>query len=353
MAWLNVTTTHFLQTKTREKLLNIIQSAECKFILMNYRFPHTASDRKEFGMGNSLQGRVVAVTGAGRGIGREIALLCAREGAAVVVNDLGGSADGEGADASPAVETVNDIRAAGGMAHANLASVSDPQGAQSIIEDAVREFGRIDAVVNNAGILRDRIWHKMSHEDWRQVIDVHLHGAFNVSRAATPYFRDQGSGRFIHFTSTSGLIGNFGQANYAAAKMGIVGLSNSIALDMQRFGVTSNCIAPFAWSRLIATIPPKDEAERQRLERLKSMSADKIAPLVAFLASDASADVSGQVFAVRKNEIFLFSLPRPIRSMHRAGGWTADSIASDLLPAFRPSFHPLQRSGDVFGWDPV
>ncbi|OQW74997.1 MAG: 3-hydroxyacyl-CoA dehydrogenase, partial [Proteobacteria bacterium ST_bin14] len=209
-----------------------------------------------------LQGKVVAVTGAGRGIGREIALLCAREGAAVVINDFGGSADGEGLDAGPAQETANDIKAAGGRAIANTASVADPAGAASIIEDAVKAFGRIDAVVNNAGILRDRIWHKMSHEDWSAVIDVHLNGAFNVSKAATPYFRDQQSGSFIHFTSTSGLIGNFGQANYSAAKLGIVGLSQSIALDMARAGVRSNCIAPFAWSRLVATIPattPEEE----------------------------------------------------------------------------------------------
>jgi NAD(P)-dependent dehydrogenase (short-subunit alcohol dehydrogenase family) len=300
-----------------------------------------------------LEGRVVAVTGAGRGIGREIALLCALEGAAVVVNDFGGSAEGEGGDASPAVEAVNDIKAAGGRAVANFASVADPKGAVSIIEDAVGHFGRIDAVVNNAGILRDRIWHKMSHEDWNAVIDVHLNGCFNVSKAATPYFRDQGSGSFIHFTSTSGLIGNFGQANYSAAKMGIVGLSQSIALDMQRYGVRSNCIAPFAWSRLIATIPATNEAEAARIERMKAMSADKIAPLVAFLASDASAEVTNQIFAVRKNEIFLFSKPRPIRSMHRADGWSAETIASDLLPAFRPSFYGNDRSADIFPWDPI
>lgn len=301
-----------------------------------------------------LSGKVVAVTGAGRGIGREIALLCAREGAAVVVNDFGGSAEGEGGDAGPAQEAVADILAAGGRALANTASVADPKGAASIVDDAVKAFGRIDAVVNNAGILRDRIWHKLSHEDWAAVIDVHLNGAFNVSKAATPYFRDQGSGSFIHFTSTSGLIGNFGQANYSAAKMGIVGLSQSIALDMARVGVRSNCIAPFAWSRLIATIPPSNDAEVARLERMKAMTADKIAPLVAFLASDASAEVTNQIFAVRKNEIFLFSKPRPIRSMHRDGGWTAASIASDLLPAFRPSFaDPTERSGDVFPWDPI
>lgn len=301
-----------------------------------------------------LEGKVVAVTGAGRGIGREIALLCAREGAAVVVNDFGGSADGEGGDSGPAHETVADIIAAGGGAHANLASVSDPAGAASIVEDAVARFGRIDAVVNNAGILRDRIWHKMSHADWAAVIDVHLNGSFNVSKAATPYFRDQGSGSFIHFTSTSGLIGNFGQANYSAAKLGIVGLSQSIALDMARVGVRSNCIAPFAWSRLIGTIPTSTPEEEARVERMKTMSADKIAPLVAFLASDASAEVTNQIFGVRKNEIILFSKPRPVRSMHKDGGWSAASIAEELLPAFRPSFaRSDERSADVFPYDPI
>jgi NAD(P)-dependent dehydrogenase (short-subunit alcohol dehydrogenase family) len=301
-----------------------------------------------------LEGKVVAVTGAGRGIGREIALLCAREGAAVVVNDFGGSADGEGGDSGPAHETVADIIAAGGRAHANLASVSDPAGAASIVEDAVKAFGRIDAVVNNAGILRDRIWHKMSHADWAAVIDVHLNGSFNVSKAATPYFRDQGSGSFIHFTSTSGLIGNFGQANYSAAKLGIVGLSQSIALDMARVGVRSNCIAPFAWSRLIGTIPTSTPEEEARVERMKTMSADKIAPLVAFLASDASAEVTNQIFGVRKNEIILFSKPRPLRTMHKDGGWSAQSIAEELLPAFRPSFaRSDERSADVFPYDPI
>lgn len=300
-----------------------------------------------------LEGRVVAVTGAGRGIGREIALLCAAEGAAVVVNDLGGSPEGEGADAGPATRTANDIVATGGRAVANDASVTDPVGAASIIGDAVSHFGRIDAVVNNAGILRDRIWHKMSFEDWSSVIDVHLNGAFNVSKAATPYFRDQGSGSFIHFTSTSGLIGNLGQANYSAAKLGIVGLSQSIALDMSRFGVRSNCIAPFAWSRMTATIPASTPEEAARVERLKSMNADKIAPLVAFLASDAAKDVTNQIFAVRRNEIFLFSKPRPVRSMHRSEGWTAEAIASDLVPALRSSFAGMERSPDVFCWDPV
>ena len=300
-----------------------------------------------------LEGKVVAVTGAGRGIGRALALACAAEGAKVLVNDFGGSASGEGSDATPAQQVVDEIKAAGGEAIANAASIADPGGARSIIEDAVGAFGQIDAVINNAGFLRDAIFHKMSQVDWDDVIDVHLNGYFYVAKAAAPYFKEQGSGAFVHFTSTSGLIGNFGQANYSAAKMGVVGLSTSIALDMQRFGVRSNCIAPFAWSRLIATIPTDTPEQQARVERIKSMTPDKIAPLAVFLCSDKAKEVSGQIFGVRKNEIFLFSRPQVLRSAHRSEGWTPDTVADDLLPMLKPSFQPLLRSGDVFGWDPV
>ena len=301
-----------------------------------------------------LEGKVVAVTGGGRGVGREIALLAAKHGAAVVVNDPGVGGGGEGGDAGPAQQTADDIVAAGGKAWANLASVTDPKGAASIVEDAVARFGRIDAVVNNAGILRDGIWHKMSHEDWAAVIDVHLNGCFNVSKAATPYFREQQSGSFIHFTSTSGLIGNIGQANYSAAKLGIVGLSQSIALDMARAGVRSNCIAPFAWSRMTASIPAETPEAQARVERLKTMSADKIAPLVVYLASDAARDVTNQIFAVRKNEIVLFSKPRPIRSMTKAEGWTPEAIADELIPAFRADMaRGDEVSAHVFPYDPI
>ena len=303
-------------------------------------------------MTKMLDGKVVAVTGAGRGIGREIALLCARYGARVIVNDYGGTTP-EDAATLPATDVAEEINAAGGDSAANFADISDPSQAETVVGDAVRKFGRIDAVVNNAGILRDRIFHKMSHKEWRDVIDVHLNGCFNVSKAASGYFKEQKSGSMVHFTSTTGLIGNFGQANYAAAKLGIVGLSKSIALDMQKFNVRSNAIAPFAWSRMIASIPTDTDEERQRVERLKTMSADKIAPLVVFLCGDRSRDVTGQVFAVRKNEIFLFQPMRPIRSMHRSEGWTPETIASDLCPAFTPSFSKLDRSGDVFSWDPV
>ncbi len=301
-----------------------------------------------------MDGKVLVVTGAGRGIGREMALLGAKEGAKVVVNDLGGSVDGEGgASQQPAEEVVETIRKAGGQAIANFNSVADPTSAQAIVQSAIDNFGRIDAVINNAGILRDRIFHRMSIEDWKQVIDVHLNGAFYVSRAAANYFKEQESGAFVHFTSTSGLIGNFGQANYAAAKLGIVGLSKGIALDMARFNVRSNCVSPFAWSRMIGTIPTETPEQQARVEKIKRMTPDKIAPLAIFLVSDLAKGVSGQIMAARMHELFLFSQNRPIRSVHSESGWTPAKIAEIALPAMKASFTPNDRSADVFSWDPT
>ncbi|TDR90003.1 SDR family NAD(P)-dependent oxidoreductase [Enterovirga rhinocerotis] len=304
-------------------------------------------------MAGCLEDKVVVVTGAGRGIGREIALLAAREGAKVVVNDLGADLEGEGKDEGPAFDVVREIEAAGGEAIANTASVAEPGPAEGIVKAAVDKWGRVDSVINNAGILRDRIFHKMSVHDFETVIKVHLLGSFYTSRAAAQFFREQGSGTFVHFTSTSGLVGNFGQSNYAAAKLGIVGLSKSIALDMARFGVRSNCVSPFAWSRLIGSIPAETEAERARVERIKAMGPEKIAPLAVFLASDISEDVTGQIFACRMNEVFLMGQSRPLRGMQRGEGWTPQTLASHMLPAMKPSFYPLDRSGDIFSWDPV
>ena len=300
-----------------------------------------------------VEGRVVVVTGAGGGIGRDIALAMAREGARVVVNDIGASVAGEGVDAGPAQTVVNEIKALGGEAVPNTDSVSEAVSASRIIQTALDSFGRIDVVVNNAGILRDRFFHKMSLDEWDAVIKVHLYGAYYVSRAAANHFREQQAGNFIHMTSTSGLIGNFGQANYAAAKLGIAALSKSIALDMQKFHVRSNCIAPFAWSRMIGSIPTETPEEQARVERIKQMTPAKIAPLAVCLASDESAYANGQIFAVRNNEIFLISQPRPVRSVHRGEGWTPQSVAAHALPALKASFFDLDRSGDVFSWDPI
>ncbi len=300
-----------------------------------------------------IQDKVVVVTGSGGGIGRDIALAMAREGARLVVNDIGASVAGEGLDAGPAQQVVNEIKALGREAVANTDSVSDPLSAARIIQTAMDTYGRIDVVVNNAGILRDRFFHKMSVDEWDAVMKVHLYGGFYVSRAAAPHFKEQESGNYIHMTSTSGLVGNFGQANYSAAKLGITALSKSIALDMLKFNVRSNCIAPFAWSRMIGSIPTDTPEEQARVDRIKQMTPAKIAPLAVALASKDSAHVNGQVFAVRNNEIFLMSQPRPLRSVHRSEGWTPQSVLDQAMPALKSGFFDLERSGDVFSWDPI
>jgi NAD(P)-dependent dehydrogenase (short-subunit alcohol dehydrogenase family) len=304
-------------------------------------------------MPNIVAGKVAIVTGAGRGIGRGIALLLVQEGARVVVCDIGASLDGAGTDMGPAQAVVDEIEKAGGAAIASTLSISEPGNAEKIVTAALEHFGRIDILVNNAGILRDRIFHRMSWSDWSDVIDVHLHGSFAMSRACATHFREQNSGSFVHMTSTSGLVGNFGQANYMAAKMAIVGLSRGIALDMARFNVRSNCIAPFAWTRMIDSIPAETEEEKARVARIREMTPEKIAPLTVYLASDRAEGITGQIFSVRNNEIYLFNQNRPIRTLHRSDGWTPEKLDAQLKGAFGPSFTPLERSGDVFSWDPV
>ena len=302
-----------------------------------------------------LDGKVVVVTGGGNGIGKECALLAGREGASVLVNDLGGGLKGDDAgSAGPAEQVAQEIRAGGGKAASNSDSVSDYDAVVAMMEQAKSTFGGLHAIINPAGILRDGMFHKMPPEDWRAVIDVHLHGAFNVCRASIEHFREQQNGTYVLFTSTSGLIGNIGQANYAAAKLGVMGLSRIVAMENASKNVRSNIIAPFAWTRMIASIPVKDEASAQRVERFRqNMRADQVAQLAVALCADAAKDTSGQIFSVRGNEVFLFNQPRPIRGMARLEGWTPASLLEHALPAMRANYTDAGASANVFPWDPV
>ncbi|WP_416898902.1 MAG: SDR family NAD(P)-dependent oxidoreductase [Minwuia sp.] len=302
-----------------------------------------------------LGGKTVIVTGAGRGIGRECALLAAKEGAKVVVNDLGGSIEGgDHGDETVADQVVKEIKAAGGEATANGGSVASLRDCEAMVEQALDTFGGLHGIISPAGILRDTMLHKMSEEDWDQVIEVHLKGSFNVCRASINHFRNQEDGSIVLFSSTSGLIGNIGQANYGAAKMGIAGLSHIVAMEGERKNVRCNVITPSAWTRMIGTIPIKDEATRHRLEMMqKKMRPDQIAPPSVALLADDAKDVNGQIFSVRGNEIFLWSQPRPIRNMTRLEGWTVDTVLDHAMPVFRPAMTDLGNARVVFPYDPV
>jgi NAD(P)-dependent dehydrogenase (short-subunit alcohol dehydrogenase family) len=287
-----------------------------------------------------LDGRVAICTGSGRGVGAEVAKMMAANGAKVVVNDPGVSGSGEGGDSAPAEQVAAEIREAGGEAVANTGSVTSYEDCLGLVQQARDAFGGLHILFNPAGILRDRMFHKMSPEDWQAVIDVHLTGHFNVSRAAINLFREQEYGRIIMVGSTSGLLGNVGQANYGAAKMGIVTLSGIVAMENKSKNITSNVICPSADTRMTRSVPtPKDpKAAEIRAERLRRSRADAIAPLCVFLASEQAGYVTGQVFHQRAAELSLYSQPRPLQMVHHNGGWTPELIEEVAMPMLKNRF---------------
>ena len=292
-------------------------------------------------MAKRLEGKVAVVTGAGRGIGRAEALALAAEGAKVVVNDLGGGADGTGGGTSPADEVVQEIKKLGGEAVANYDSVATPEGGENIIKTAIDNFGRIDIVVNNAGILRDRMVFNMSEEEWDIIMKVHLYGHFHCTKSACVHFRQQRSGRIINTSSIAGL-GNMGQANYSAAKEGIIGFTRTVARDMGKYGVTCNAIRPNAGTRM--TLSPELKAAWEKakaqglptvggeaLEMLEKATPEMIAPVVVYLATDEASDINGYDFFVGGGEIGVFSQPEVKGRIKKEGVWTVDELM-DMMP---------------------
>ncbi|CAJ1510206.1 SDR family oxidoreductase [[Mycobacterium] burgundiense] len=282
-----------------------------------------------------VQDRVVVVTGAGGGLGREYALTLAKEGAAVVVNDLGGARDGSGSGSAMADQVVDEIKAAGGRAVANYDSVAEPEGAENIIKTALDEFGKVDGVVSNAGILRDGTFHKMTYENWDSVLKVHLYGGYNVVRAAWPHFREQSYGRVVVATSTSGLFGNFGQANYGAAKLGLVGMINTLAQEGAKYNIKTNAVAPIAATRMTEDILPP--------EVLQNLTPDYVAPVVAYLCTEEVPDTASvfivgggkvQRTALFQNEGVTFTAPPSVDDI--AARW---SEIDDLSAAKQASFN--------------
>jgi len=291
-----------------------------------------------------LDGKVVLVTGGGRGIGRETAIIAARHGAKVVVNDLGGDVHGQGADKAPAQEVADIIKAAGGEAVANTESVIDLRAVGRMVQQAMDEFGALHAVSNPAGILRDRMAHNMTEEEWDGVIQVHLRGHFNVVRATINHFRTQKDGVYVMWSSTSGLIGNIGQANYGAAKMGIAGLSRIIAMEGARNNVRSNALSPGASTRMTDSVPRDEEAQKRRDAMREIQSPVRPAELAVALFSDAARHISGQIFGASGYNLSIFSQPRPIATYQREGGWDAEGIVKDFFPRAEKDYMPLERT---------
>jgi NAD(P)-dependent dehydrogenase (short-subunit alcohol dehydrogenase family) len=287
----------------------------------------------------TLDGRVAVITGAGRGIGASVARLLAARGARVVVNDLGVALDGSGADSSPASEVVEEITAAGGQAIANGADVCDPAAAQALIEAAIQTYGQLDILVNAAGILRDRMIFNMSEQEWDDVIRVHLKGHFNTIKPAAGYWREQrnpdGHYRLINFTSSSGLFGAPGQPNYAAAKMGIVGLTYSCANGLAAYGVTANAISPGAATRMTASVPT--ERRRARVATDEERSPDNVAPIVAYIAGTDSDWLTGRVIGASGYDVTLYSNPEPVRQLSTTGRWDVEQLAASVERVFKPA----------------
>ncbi|MHB2267139.1 SDR family NAD(P)-dependent oxidoreductase [Aliihoeflea sp. PC F10.4] len=305
-----------------------------------------------------LEGKVAIVTGSGGGIGRAIALRLASLGANVVVNDLGVSVAGDNVRANVADAVVAEITSSGGKAVANYASIAQPRSANDLVEQAIESFGRLDIVVNNAGIIRMGDVREMSLDDWQAIMRTNLYGAVRLSRAAATIFKANGGGAFVHLSSASGLIGSTKQANYAAAKLGIAGLSLAIARDMARYGVRSNCLVPSSTSRMTdltdgarAHLMSAEALEKLKAARAKSQP-EHMAPVAAFLASDLAKDVNGQIVGARGSEIYLYSAPRPVRAMHSAEKWTPELVTQRMKDGAGPFLTPLEVITDVFNWTP-
>jgi len=293
----------------------------------------------------SFEGKVAIVTGAGGGLGRQHALELARRGAKVVVNDLGGGLHGgDEGSVGPAETVAKEIIAAGGQAVFNTESVTSMASVKGMVEQAKDTFGGLHAIINPAGILRDAMFHKMTPENWDAVIEVHLRGTFNVCRATIEHFRNQEDGAYVLYTSTSGIIGNIGQTNYGAAKMGIAGLSRIIAMEGAAKNIRCNCLAPVAWTRMTQSVPVRDEAQAARRQQMaEAIRPDQPARFSVALLADAARHVSGQIFGSSGENIILYSQPRPIQTETKAEGWTVDTILSEALPNMQEKFYSLNR----------